>query len=323
MGLRIYTTTDAEAENHRLDSIADKQERLNRSTRGQWQLYASHRQEIERLLAPDTHDGRLCVLGAGNCNDLDLRWLSKVYREVHLVDIDAAALQRAVKFQQVREMPRVRLHAPVDLTGLADVIGDWMKAKPTALQVNAWLQSTAKRSAELPTRLGAPFERVLSPCVLSQLLTPIRDALGEDHPAFPTLLAALRARHLQLMLDLLTPGGQGVFVCDVLSSTSCPGLARATEQELPDLMRARIASGRYFTGLDPASIIALLERAPSIAGRIQDVWPVRPWLWHLGLNRCFLVYAVCFRRQLGAGMLPDHGIATGNRSRHARRILAP
>ena len=68
-------------------SIVDKQSQLNRSTRGQWNLYASHRQELERLLVPARPGGRICVLGAGNLQvDLDLQWLTQVYREVHLVE---------------------------------------------------------------------------------------------------------------------------------------------------------------------------------------------------------------------------------------------
>ena len=76
------------------EAVAEKQAALNDSTRGQWQMYASHRQAIERLIvsALQSHRGRICVLGAGNCNDLDLEWLATVFSEVHLVDIDPAAL---------------------------------------------------------------------------------------------------------------------------------------------------------------------------------------------------------------------------------------
>src|SRR5438552_2239549 len=92
-----------------LPAIQQKQSHLNRSTRGQWALYASHRQELEKLLVPDQPGGRICVLGAGNCNDLDLRWLTQVYREVQLVDIDPDALPRAATFQKVAESEKLRL----------------------------------------------------------------------------------------------------------------------------------------------------------------------------------------------------------------------
>src|SRR5262245_52552720 len=107
------------------DFIVHKQAQLNRSTRGQWNLYSSHRKELERLLVPDRPGGRICVLGAGNCNDLDLRWLTQVYREVHLVDIDGDALARGTQFQKVDGSEKIRLHGSIDLTGLANRLGTW------------------------------------------------------------------------------------------------------------------------------------------------------------------------------------------------------
>src|SRR5438105_5063893 len=114
--------------------ILTEQARQNRTTRNQWQLYGSHRREIEKLIVPESRGGRLCVLGAGNCNDLDLQWLIDAYREVHLVDLDPAALEGAIRRQKVPlvacpPVPKTRvdkppvapilLHAPVDLTGVA------------------------------------------------------------------------------------------------------------------------------------------------------------------------------------------------------------
>ncbi len=40
--------------------------------------------------------GRLCLLGAGNANDVDLNALAARFGEIHLVDIDPDAVARAV-----------------------------------------------------------------------------------------------------------------------------------------------------------------------------------------------------------------------------------
>src|SRR6266481_2342634 len=101
------------------DLISAEQVRQNLTTRNQWQLYASHRAEIEKLIVPDSRGQRICVLGAGNCNDLDLKWLSEVYGEVHLVDLDRTALLEAVKRQDVDPLRgTIHIHAPIDLTGI-------------------------------------------------------------------------------------------------------------------------------------------------------------------------------------------------------------
>ncbi len=119
------------------DALADSQARMNNSTRGQWDFFENHRRNLERLIVPEARGGMICVLGAGNCNDLDLKWLAGAYRQVHLVDIDAAALRRAVEKQGVEKLRMedggwgvenaagIALHAPVDLTGISDLVASW------------------------------------------------------------------------------------------------------------------------------------------------------------------------------------------------------
>src|SRR6266487_2091139 len=113
------------------DSIAAEQARQNRTTQNQWLLYASHRRHIERLIVPETRGtGRICILGAGNCNDLDLRWLADVYREVHLFDLDPSALESAIRRQNVGSAS-ICCHAPVDLTGIAARVAAWARPAPS------------------------------------------------------------------------------------------------------------------------------------------------------------------------------------------------
>ncbi|HET6248322.1 MAG TPA: hypothetical protein VFE47_11535 [Tepidisphaeraceae bacterium] len=292
-----------------MDAIVDKQSQLNRSTRTQWHLYGSHRQELERLLIPDRPGQRIGILGAGNCNDLDLRWMTGVYREIHLVDIDGEALARAVKLQRVADSPRIKLRAPVDLTGVADRLATWRKTPPAADEVKGCAGLAAAAEIKLPktedhgpSQLTDPgpgsasgqFDIVLSPCVLSQLITPLRDSIGEDHPGFMPLLAAVRARHLRLMLDLLSPGGRGVLACDLLSSGTFPDLARVPKDRAADFMGTMLSRGKCFSGLEPRAMAEILRRDC----RAIDVRPVEPWIWHLGLSKSYLVYALTFRRMV-------------------------
>jgi hypothetical protein len=72
--------------------IIDLHRGLNRDTADSWHRYSEHRARVTAL-APG---GDSCaVLGAGNCNDLDLDALTGRYREIHLIDLDAEALERA------------------------------------------------------------------------------------------------------------------------------------------------------------------------------------------------------------------------------------
>ena len=127
---RNFAVTD-----HPQKSIEDEQKRQNLSTKQQWSFYNSHRQSLERLIVPDHHHGKICVFGAGNCNDLDLQWLTSVYQQVHLVDLDLAAISAAVERQKIADPSRVQLHAPVDLTGIAEHVARWEKQTPDAAAI--------------------------------------------------------------------------------------------------------------------------------------------------------------------------------------------
>ena len=281
------------------------QAKANQSTRDHWTYFAPHRARIQELILSPLHAtgaGRLCVLGAGNCNDVDLRVLTEEFAEVHHVDIDAAALEAGVRRQPLAEASRLRLHAGVDLTGIADRFGMWEKTPPTI----ADLEAAARDVLALPAPpIGGPFDVVLSPCLLSQLVGYAGDVLGKDHPRRRDLLLALRTRHLRTLVDLLAPGGLAVLVCDVASSEGVPALGDDRKPDLDDLLNRLSYTGRHFDGLAPDAVEAALKHDPLVGPLLSNVQLVRPWLWRLGPKRTFLVYAACVRRSAGTVLLAD------------------
>ena len=283
------------------NDLLSAQSAMNRSTRGQWEMYGSHRQQIERLIVPDARGLRACVLGAGNCNDLDLRWLSQVYGEVHLVDLDADALAQGVKRQQCEGVSKLHLHAPIDLSGAAEIISQWKKASPNDAQIDDCLRRF--NAPDLPlANTACSFDLVLSPCVLSQLLIGVRDAIGSAHPRYPQLRDALRRRHLSMIADLLRPGGRGVLIIDLASTEDFPALAKVTEENVADLMRWLTEQKKCFAALAQPAMLAALQ--PMMRqGKIGKPSVSSPWLWHLGLRKSFLVYAVSFTKQ--GSLAPD------------------
>ena len=290
------------------DSIRNMQARFNRSTATHWDDFRSHRQQIEDLILADgvadaiVRAGRLCVLGAGNCNDLDLKGFTDVFAEVHLVDLDAAALDRAVRRQGVESSQAIRVHGGVDLTGVADLLSGWRTRSPSAAEVDACLRQTVEAPQPDLSR-GGGFDVVLSPCLLSQLVGYAGDTLGPDHPRSPDLRLAVRRRHLRLMVDLLAPGGAGVLITDVAVSGAVKNLQHVRSRDLPDLLNKLVAQGRTFASLDPPAVEAALTGDPLIGPLIGGVQRVPPWLWRLGPLKTFLVYALRFRRTRGAVVL--------------------
>jgi hypothetical protein len=279
-------------------AISAEQARQNRTTRNQWQLYASHRRHLERLIVPDSpRKGRICVLGAGNCNDLDLKWLCDVYGEVHLVDLDPAALDSAVDRQAVANRPAIRRHAPFDLTGVADIASGWTETSPPSSQQ---LETMIQKLTAPPQSPWGKFETVLSPCVLTQLINPIRDALRDhglppSHPARSAIRKALRQRHLRMLAACTAPGGRAVLAVDLICSRRHADLARIPEDRLDSFMRTSVSNGGHYSGLDPAALTAAWRFDPVLSRDFAEPRFSAPWLWHLGLRKSFLVYAAMFQ----------------------------
>jgi hypothetical protein len=281
------------------------QAKANRSTRDHWTWFASHRAQIQSLILPDvraraTAAPRLCVLGAGNCNDTDLKVLTAEFAEVHLVDIDGAALAQAVRRQGAESSRALHLHGGVDLTGIADLLPRWERSPPSPAEVD----TAARRASEAPVPpIGGPFDVVLSPCLLSQLVGYASDVLGRSHARWRDLLLALRTRHLRTLVDLLRPGGTAVIACDVASSTGHPALLDMRREKLPDFLDRLTYTDRGFDGLSPPAMQAALHSDPLIAPLLAPVQQIPPWLWRLGPQRTFLVYALRLRRLPGPVVL--------------------
>lgn len=235
-------------------------------------------------------------MGAGNCNDLELPRLLDQFEQVHLVDIDPAAQNEATERQGVWKHPGLYLHAPTDLTDIAEIVSTWKARPPTIADVRMAVR--VSDAASTPD-LGGPFDLVLSSCVLSQLVAYATDTLGgEDHPGFKLLVRAIRTRHLRLMLDLLKPGATGLLICDLVSSDSLDTLPRVAEHELPGLIQKVARDGNFFSGLFPDAVLAAMRSEPDIAARIDEPKLLSPWLWRLGPARSFLVYAIRFKKIL-------------------------
>lgn len=250
--------------------LVSEQIRRNAARRESWSDYANHRAETTARLgaAARANFDRLCVLGAGNCDDLDLTALVAAYREVHLVDIDADALERGAGRLSVAERGAVHLHGGVDLTGCWQLLSNRQRGESlTHSEIDQVANSLA--SSSLP--LTGPFDVVASTCVISQLIEGAVLALGQAHPRLLDVVLPLRASHFRLMTQLLRPGGRGVLITDFVSSATLPALAQPAEPSWPELLDEVTARGNFFHGLNPPNLLAALAGVAANP-RITGFW---------------------------------------------------
>jgi len=269
------------------DSILTDQAAMNSSTARQWAMYSSHRKQIEKLITPASPGGRICVLGAGNCNDLDLSWLTQVYSQTHLIDLDADSLASAVERQRPSKTGSICLWAPFDLSGIGDVLRNWRQALPNDDQIERCIRQIQHHTKKYPWDKER-FDVVLSPCVLSQILISARQSLGATHRLYPKLRDALLADHLKMAYRLMKPTGRAVIVIDLASTEDFGSTTGIEEDQLPDLMRSVIARKKCFNALTPAA----LAQAAREHLKVTSPTFTAPWFWHLGLAKSFLVFAM-------------------------------
>ncbi len=267
-----------------VNEIALRNRALNLETVGAWDSFAEHRQRVTEALL-ELGSGSLCVLGAGNCNDLDLVALAECYERIVLVDIDAESLGAAVARQPAAVRFKLEARAPLDFGGVQTLV-------ESARSGNTPPSRPADIAAEIATALGVEADVVCSACVLSQLLLPIAERLGPSHPRCLELVQFARALHLELVISLLHESGRALLVSDMVSSDTCPEL-RSSPTNLVALMRKVLVQKNFFTGINPLLIDHTLKNTPTV----KDVVLRPPWVWRLGTKRAYLTFGLSFSRR--------------------------
>jgi len=265
-------------------------------SRDNWSRAETHRAIVTDLLIAAGRESkrRLAVLGAGNCNDLDLPRLLGAFEQVELIDLDGESLAWGESQQGVAGDARLRLHGGVDLSGIAEVVAGWSAAStPNDRELEECLAQAA--AAPLPLPAGS-CSVAASVCLLTQMLEPIINELTPSHPRFLDVLASVRRRHLQLLAEVCEPGGTVVLVTDVVSSSTCPDLVSIADSQLAAFVGHQIQQKNFFTGVNPFVLRQILETDPEVAPLVCDVRLSSPRRWPLG-PRMYAVVVLTARRR--------------------------
>ena len=273
--------------------LADEQRRRNRLSQQAWQRFAPHRQRVTDLLlqAQRGPHERLGVLGAGNCNDLDLSRLLLSYGEIHLLDGDQEAVLFGVRQQRVADSSQIHVHPPQDLTGVLDSL-----AEPGADQEGEIAPLLGRKLRQTTVQPPvADLDVVASACMVTQLIESLTRAMGGAATALADLAVDMRHQHLRLMLCMLRPGGRAVLITDFVSSDSCPELPGVSEAQLSQAARQWINRQNFFTGANPFAVQRHLLEHGELPVLRESVEIIRPWKWDFGC-RIYAVSAIRFQK---------------------------
>jgi hypothetical protein len=278
---------------------------VNRNSRGFGPRYASHTEHLMRVLASVGRGSDLCVLGAGNCTDLDPDQLARDFSKIHLVDLDGEALERGRESFAPSARDRVVTHAAVDLSGFLDRLDEWGERFPDD---DALGRSATTAIHALLERIGGTFHVVLSDCILSQLAIPYRQHWLMHDANWSRLFQAVHAVHLATITRSVAPGGHGIIAFDVLGSGSAPalrGIAAGDDEAIELLVRehAALQHGRGREALirehasliyqHPARLMKALE-SPALRSLVASLRLTPPWLWNS--SETLVVYGLVWDR---------------------------
>jgi hypothetical protein len=262
----------------------------NRQLQDGWERYTPHRERVTAVLSEYAGPGAsLCILGAGNLNDVRLDHLLSSFAKIHLVDLDVDSVTSALMRQRLNSRSGLCVHGPIDLSGILDRLPTRASGAP-AVTHDLVGMLVGNRCAVA----GQPFDVTASTGVLTQLIQSVADAaLAPDDLVRVSL--ALRDKHLADLVHLTRPGGALVLVSDVVSTYTAPELSEAAAHDLERLLSVCIAAKNFFTGTNPYRILDLLQT--SFRDSVTDIRLVDPWLWAVAPDRQHLTYAIVARRR--------------------------
>lgn len=280
------------------DDEVRKQITSNENALPHFEAFAELRNRLTALLsaraAPDG-GSRLCLLGAGNCYDVDLERLASLYREVHLVDVDAAALDRAWERQPASVRARLTRHRPIDLSGVLDRLARWRELDVTSEEL---MDRAGSAALEIVSVLPGSFEVVASACVLSQLQFSVVNVLSPSHPLFDAVRQVVNVTHLRTLAALAAPTkGRALLVSDVSSNAITPIGPYEPGADLRGLLGELMRRGSVFHVLRPDVIEQVVAGDPALSVLVTASPVLDAWLWQNGPERTFLVYALELARR--------------------------
>ena len=267
----------------------------NREGRDLWELYAVHRERLTSAildLAPAAGGGKLGLLGAGNGNDLDLERLAGRFDELHLIDIDAAAVARATNRQKPEVRAKLRAHAPVDLSGLYRQLDELKPPLPSFDDL------VATGAAAVARQLPPGFDLAVSCCMLSQMSWSLTRTIGdEDDDLLALLQQATVNIHLRTLVALTPPGRPALIASDLVSSDRFPLEEAAAETDLRTLATQIAEQKQAYAVSNPDLMRQILRRDRTLRDQCGPIEMGEPWLWTGSQERTYLVAPLVLRRR--------------------------
>jgi hypothetical protein len=261
-----------------------------------WKRYSGHRNQLMRLIASfyAAPQMTICILGAGSCADFDLQELSKMFSEVHLVDINSSAIRNGVKNQRAENISNIIIHNSTDITNINYLIKKWSEEEPAQEMIDNCISEMEQDC--IMQNLSGRFDIVISSCMMTQLFLAAKKCIASEENK-NKMVFALRKQHLQLLLSLTNKNGTALLATDMSAFETEQDFSTAEDCDIHEIMLELIRKKTFFTGANPFAVMNEIKAKKKIISQLRDVIFISPWLWQMFEDRVYLVYALALQKK--------------------------
>ena len=283
----------------------------NDNTASLWETFQPHRTRVTNLLQqlhrrvflpddvspPWAPHGTLCLLGAGNSNDVDLRKLLRLFATIELVDIDRSALSRSIARLHPAEQERMVIHGGVNLLGLSGGAAFVVEGRNGVCSTSTISEfERGDVAASLRSLFGRRCDVVGATALFAMLVQQVQrhlnipDSMPLEQRArehgWDEVLKALSRSYLRGLAAAVRPGGAVAHVSTLVYKSGVLPNATYTEEQM---WEEHVSRGDFFPETNP---YAWLDAAADGMLHSAELWggEMPYWVW-----RSSVVYATTWR----------------------------
>lgn len=296
--------------------ILDIYEKCNadEGCRERWQRWEHHRKKINSILEEQVfNQGKIrdaIILGAGRCEDIDLKFLLERVEHLTLVDYDYSSMEKALDrhLLTIEEKARVILKGNVEFTGLyqkenIEILEKKIMAKESCESISAFIMKSLKEySSDLKTlSTKNKYSLVMSGAVHSQLIIPYVQMASAQAEYKEYLMKeaaavadAMAENYNESLLSLVRPGGRMFSYFDVLelSEKSRTIQYEAELNRLQGEEREECAEEIMYQNGGVAGARYGYQHLHILTGKYKPC--ETSWIWSFRDNKKYYVRSLCF-----------------------------
>jgi hypothetical protein len=164
---------------------------------GYWKPWESHRTSLMKLVNDEVigihnNDDNIAIFGAGECDDIDLKFLTSRFNEVYLIDIDIQAMENGKINQQLTDLEnnKITLVGGFDFAGVSKQfyveIEELLHKNQPLETIISFIRNEANM-LKMPNNLDGlkgKFSAVLSAAVHSQICSENYTVFGKYYERY-------------------------------------------------------------------------------------------------------------------------------------------